>query len=237
VYRGSVALRLPQVAFQPNVEISMSSGYPKLRGFDGTGGPMFFYLDKNSLDIESVVINGRFWRKIHAGLTAEHFSFSSDAAGRLDPYLFSSMLVFMPTKYKIDYSDFTYGSYGMYVRRKQPILGFWDLDAVLSASRVLTRAVVDAREFDFSEFFGIPIVRNPTHTELLRDDILLLLIGLKSAFTYKNIALHVDVQQALPIDLKSNGNGGGNSQSNATMSAGSIRGGTRYGMSIDFMPK
>jgi hypothetical protein len=125
----------------------------------------------------------------------------------------------------------------MYVRRKQPILGFWDLDAVLSASRVLTRAVVDAREFDFSEFFGIPIVRNPTHTELLRDDILLLLIGLKSAFTYKNIALHVDVQQALPIDLKSNGNGGGNSQSNATMSAGSIRGGTRYGMSIDFMPK
>ena len=237
VYHGSVGIILPQINFQPRLEMSSAFGAPKLRGFDGPGGPMFFYLDKNSLDIESAAISGNFWRKIRAGLTAEHCSFSNDIAGRLDPYLFSSMFVFMPNKYKIDFADFAYSSYGMYAQRTQQIVGHWGLDAAVSASRILARAVVDAREFDFTEFFGIPILRNPTHTELLNDDILLIMVSLNSAFTYQNIALHADVQQAFPIDLRRQGNGGGDSQSNGTAPARSVRGATRYKVSMDFLPK
>ena len=237
VYHGNGAIRLPQINFQPRLEMSVAYGAPKLRGFDGPGGPMFFYLDKNSLDIESAAISGNFWRKIRAGLTAEHCSFSNDIAGRLDPYLFSSMFVFMPNKYKIDYADFAYSSYGMYAQRTQQIVGHWDLDAFVSVSRILARAVVDAREFDFTEFFGIPVLRNPTHTELLNDDILLIMVSLNSAFTYRDIALHADVQQAFPIDLRRHGNGGGNSQSNGTAPVRSVRGGTRYNISMEFLPK
>jgi hypothetical protein len=236
VYHGSLAIRLPQINFQPRLEMSVAYGAPKLQGFDGPGGSMFFYLDKNSLDIESAAISGNFWRKISAGLTAEHCSFSNDIAGRLDPYLFSSMFIFMPNKYKIDYADFTYSSYGVYARRAQTIVSHWDLDAAASASRILARAVVDAREFDFTEFFGIPVLRNPTHSEPLNGDILLILAGLNSTFTYRNIALHADVQQALPINLRRQG-GGGNSPSNGTAPARSVRGGTRYRVSMDFSPK
>jgi hypothetical protein len=60
--------------------------------------------------------------------------------------------------------------------------------------------------------------------------------GLNNSFTYKKFTLHADVQQAIPLDLKRRGNGGGNSQSNGTSSAGSVRGGTRYRFSMDFLP-
>jgi hypothetical protein len=221
---------------KPYFKAKISIAHPAFSGYDKTGGTRYFYLDKNSALLTNAEIGGKWLLDIKSGLTAEYMNLSNNKAGRFDPYMFSSMTFFVPTKYKIDSLKAKYMSLGMFVEREQPVYRWWQLYEFLSVSRLKVQSTVHTREYDFT--YIIARLINPQTVTLFDEDIILFILNLHNNFSLDSkSSIMVGIQQAIPLSIK-NGNistGSGEASGGSNSSFLSVRGGTRY--SIGFIKK
>ena len=199
---------------------------PQIRGFDGAGGALFFNLDQTAVyaTAASLAISPR--GKFEAGITAELFSFRNTASGRLDPFLFSNMSLFMPDKYKIDSLVSAYASYGIFGRKTLRPRPWWHCDGLVSVSRIKLQAYANTREFDFSNL--IPRLIDLQRSDFLDEDYILGIIRIGNEISFRKATVTVAIQQAIPVNLKSGNAGNINAAPSEGSVKRSIRGGTRY---------
>jgi hypothetical protein len=230
---ASAYAQLNMLPCKPSVKINAGLAQPVVRSYDGKGGPEYFYLNDNTSVFGSAELSGSVPLAIEAGMTAEYFSFNTNAAGRLDPYMFSSMTFFVPTKYKIDSLLLNYSSIGFFAQRRQPVFNFWQLQEMLSVSRIVITSSTHTREFDFS--YIIPRLINPRTSTIIDEDVLLFVVGLNNSIHVSSkTTITAGIQQALPVTLthKSSVSSSGQSSGGSNTGFLSVRGGTRYSAGI-----
>ena len=226
VTHGKVKTELPMLKLRPCLSLSGAIAGPGMRGFDGSGGPLFFNLDHSEL----YGVAGSFRLmppgKFEAGITGELFSFRNLASGRFDPFFLSTISLFMWDKYKIDSLAFSYRSYGIFTGRKIKPLPWWQCDGFLSVSRLRISSLSNTREFDFSDI--IPRLVNPQKNVFLDEDYALCIIRLANEINIGKMAISAAVQQAVPINLKPRATSRIHGAEPGANVKKSSRGGTRY---------
>jgi hypothetical protein len=229
---GKAGAEISACRLQPWLSLSGGVASPEVRGFDGAGGPLFFNLDRSESQYAAASLGLDPRGKFKTGLTAETFSFRNLASGRLDPFLFSTMTFFFPDKYKIDSLAVSYASYGIFGGKQIKPSPWWLCDGFVSVSRVKVTSFSNTREYDFSNI--IPRLVNPQKNVFLDEDYALCIIRLTNALSLHKATISVAVQQAIPINLKSQKTGkihGEEPGENITKSA---RGAARYCVGVGY---
>ncbi len=223
---GRVSAGLPHHKLAPSLMLSGGIARPQIRGFDGPGGSLFFNLDKTESYGASVSAGVNPSGKLTTGLFAELLCASNQASGRLDPFLFSSMSLFMPDKYKIDSSAVSYKSYGFFCEKQLKPLCWWSCDGMISASWVRLSAFSKTRKYDFSAI--IPRLVDPQKNVFIDEDYALCIVRLANEFKLHKAQVSVTVQQGIPIGLKSRTAGRIQSGAPEANVKRSVRGAARY---------